>query len=976
MIAFPLTIRLPPSAVHAPAAWFIPGDDPQVWLEEIALWGGASASFLPRPFVAQHSAPSTQHFEQTPTLTLPRRTGRGEKRISGVGMSSMRMYVLPTSLADRTPLGVLVLIEGKAQPTSVLRGQPYGCLGGRLYLPADAVLAVPVSEQELRQKLHLDLYVLHPSAGLIGFNFDEALSVADLLIAPQAQDGQWDRAVPGPMLRDRLIAVEAADVPSTADIVESGRDDIGSEASDALTSDKGDSSLAKAARMAAVPPAMLVMLLGLGPLKFLQWLQNALPKKPPGKNAPGKTAKTAKPTKAAGGASWLRGLQGKLAGALAAISRSLLDARTRELERLKRLLQDDPDQGLRYALPLRDIGGRGRASPGWRLGLRDTSFSLSMLFGGGRAADAWFMPPDMHQTLLERYRAAANRELRLGRYRCAAYVFGHLLGDFSAAANALEQGRFYREAAILYRDQLHNPRKAAECLERGGLLPEAIVIYDELKLFEKAGDLHAQIEQPEEAARCYRQQVAIELNSRDFLTAAKLLESKLHVPDEALKVLTDAWPDADASGACLSASFQLLARLGRHDQTTQRIKHFRSDRPIPRFGAALSRVLAETTNSYPDENVRELSADAARVVAGRLLGEEGVLDPALIARSVSRTAPQDRLLARDVERFINKPRRKPAVRQMTRAANDPVVLRRFSIGEDINWKTAVAVKDGFYALGPLWQSICLIDGRWDGRIQRGTLNWQIRGDAKWSLHPLPNNNRNLTTWPMYPANLPNVLFGERGDVFPERTCILSPAWMHPMESILALAHSENGVTWILRQNSLDVYRSENGALLASHALPEPPPQGHQPLMVARSEQLFASWGQALLTYGPVGGVRVEPMPRMVRQIAVTAPFTRLRIAVAFDEGGTLIWEDGGNKSFGDGLIDPLITFTRGGFLVAAAADIGRVYRTAGNDARKVGEFSGPGAGAIALTPTDRLDEFALFTSEGKVSVYKMPMEHA
>src|SRR5213078_5367149 len=105
------------------------------------------------------------------------------------------------------------------------------------------------------------------------------------------------------------------------------------------------------------------------------------------------------------------------------------------------------------------------------------------------------------------------------------------------------------------------------------------------------------------------------------------------------------------------------------------------------------------------------------------------------------------------------------------------------------------------------------------------------------------------------------------------------------------------------------------------------PQGHQPLMVARSEQVYASWGQALLAYGPVGAVRadvrVEPMPRMVRQIAVTAPFTRLRIAVAFDEGGTLIWEDGGNKSFGDGLIDPLITFTRGGFLVAAAADVGR-----------------------------------------------------
>ena len=177
-------------------------------------------------------------------------------------------------------------------------------------------------------------------------------------------------------------------------------------------------------------------------------------------------------------------------------------------------------------------------------------------------------------------------------------------------------------------------------------------------------------------------------------------------------------------------------------------------------------------------------------------------------------------------------------------------------------------------------------------------------------------------------------------------------------------------------DALNAHRSEDGDLLASHALPEPPPEGHQPFMVARSEMVYASWGSAILTYGPVGGLRVEPMPRPVRQIAVTAPFTRLRIAVAFDEGGTLLWEDGGNKSFVDGLIDPLITFTRGGHLVAVAADVGCVYRTAGNDARKVGEFAGPGPGAIALTPTDRLDEFALFTADGKVTVYKMPMEHA
>ena len=40
MISFPLTIRYSSQAARTPTAWFIPGDDPQVWLEEIARWSG------------------------------------------------------------------------------------------------------------------------------------------------------------------------------------------------------------------------------------------------------------------------------------------------------------------------------------------------------------------------------------------------------------------------------------------------------------------------------------------------------------------------------------------------------------------------------------------------------------------------------------------------------------------------------------------------------------------------------------------------------------------------------------------------------------------------------------------------------------------------------------------------------------------------------------------------------------------------
>ena len=44
------------------------------------------------------------------------------------------------------------------------------------------------------------------------------------------------------------------------------------------------------------------------------------------------------------------------------------------------------------------------------------------------------MSPSYHQELAARYRELANRELGLGRFRRAAYIYAHLLGDYVAAA--------------------------------------------------------------------------------------------------------------------------------------------------------------------------------------------------------------------------------------------------------------------------------------------------------------------------------------------------------------------------------------------------------------------------------------------------------------------------------------------------------------------------------------------------------------
>jgi len=100
--------------------------------------------------------------------------------------------------------------------------------------------------------------------------------------------------------------------------------------------------------------------------------------------------------------------------------------------------------------------------------------------------------------------------------------------------------------------------------------------------------------------------------------------------------------------------------------------------------------------------------------------------------------------------------------------------------------------------------------------------------------------------------------------------------------------------------------------------------------------------------------------------------SNVHLAAAFDEGGVLLHGDDAYTPFADGLFDPQIAFTRGGVLVAADGRIGRTYRIDSGKPRWRGDFTSPGPSLLAITPTTQLDEFATFTMDGKVTVYKLP----
>ncbi len=521
MLVFPLRLRIVSSPPATAAAWVIPGSDPAAWLDEIARWG------------------------------LP--------------MSRLALYPLPS------PHGVLVPVPDGRAPVETLRAQPYACVAGALYVPAEARLDPPLSPAEAEAATDGRLLVLHPAAGLVAFAPGDAIRPSALLAPPAPTACAWDRADPGIATAPRLLSIEPETVPTVEMVMREGRGDIGTSPAEEIPSSPDEPKKSKAGG----------------------WLRRQL-------------------DKAKGLLSGKRGAAENAAPSPA----DLDEKRAREIQRLMRLLSSNPDEGLRFALPLCDLGTRGTARPSAALPPREVNFNLGRL-GGGRAGDAWSLNADVVGALRAKYRDLANREIRQGRYRRAAYIFAELLGDHASAAATLAQGKHYREAAVLYKNHLKQPLAAARCLEDGGLFAEAIAIYEAEGQFLTAGDLYARIERPEEAEQMYRRAVEKLRQEGNLLSAAQILETKVGANlakpacwDEALAMLASAWPWTEQAVQCLAARFDLLGRIGRHEEASRLVASLRQTSAPTVRSSDLVRGLVEVASRYPDRTVRDRAAGA------------------------------------------------------------------------------------------------------------------------------------------------------------------------------------------------------------------------------------------------------------------------------------------------------------------------------------------------------------------------------
>jgi tetratricopeptide (TPR) repeat protein len=617
-----------------------------------------------------------------------------------IPLCGLRVCSLARAESPDRVYGLFVLPPAGVGPPSFARVQAYGVEAERLYVPVEARIDPAVTEIELAELLPPgnELVIWHPTAGLFRFPPTELVGVSRLLDVQPAAPEDWDRASAGLAINRRLLSIEVDRELHPADVLADSMGDIGQDAG----------------RMAELPPD------------------------PRERGPVGRTADRALGAAGSSLAKILAGLPlamglglsklvGEWAGRLSQRAREALElSRFQELARLMRLLEIDPDMGLKFAIPIGpESDWRGTARPSGRLPSRKVDFSLREL-GGGGPVDPWDTG-SFQQALDRRYRELANREVALGRHRRAAYILAHLLSDYHAAARVLEDGACYHEAAILYQERLQRPLEAARCYAMGCQWTQAVAIYEAHGEWEKAGDLYVRLDEEEKAQAAFQQAVERARLRGNAREVARILETKLGDPDGALDAWLSGWRTQPSSDALLAEAFELLARHHRHEQAGRLIGDLPEECRIQgRPADDLIERFSHLAGDYPDEEVRRQAADQTRILAATRMEDATHKVTRRILDAVRRLVPNDRLHGRDCDRFAfqRASQRELRPKSFLTRSGDLLLVRQFRLPSDGLWSAAVSVGGILYAAGWERLSLAVVRATWNGHIDPLVPAWK------------------------------------------------------------------------------------------------------------------------------------------------------------------------------------------------------------------------------------------------------------
>lgn len=893
---------------------------------------------------------------------------------------TIRILPVPQSIQRRDPIGAVILgsrIVHNTLPRKCIR---YTQINEQLFVPVESRLSADVTEAELDGLLsHRFQYVWHPQAGLIAFEPEDVLTLADLITHIPPEPVDLLPGEPGSRLPSRMTSIYPAIPPTMQTLLQQGEDGIGSkqQGNEKLPPSEGEpkqgvgNSLGRAGL--SIFGAGLNMASAAG-----DFLSRHL-----GSSGSGNGGSSAA---GVSGESWFDQLKEWTRQRLEHLNEAVLSEREKEINRLMNLLEMNPDEGLKWALPLGGAGHRGMAPPSSHLSQRNPNFSMGNL-GGGGPADHWDLSFQRQQELVQKYRELANREINLGRFRRAAYIFAELLSDYGSAADVLKQGKHWREASLLYKDKLNNTRAAAECLEKGGFWTEAIELHLELKQYIQAGDLYRQLEQEEAATKCYEIAVAECRDRRDYIGAADLLEKKLGDIPRTISCLEEAWPHSNQAIAALRELFEAFKRHGLHEKAKETIHRVCTGFSPSQTLVALVETLSETATDYPDRAVKHSAADATRVISSELLVRPQTIDKSRILQAVRRLEPSDRLLSRDCLRFGQQKKEKARVLKATPRSDNLVRIcfeRMIELSRTTPECESVA---SAVSANVIFQAV---QNQASGHLRIFRLSWEDGTQSVKEWKNAPIRPEAYSTFAVDP-NRPNRIFFNTMlcGVLEPSTVSFPPEDQIPFDTNLeSLGHytvgvslTSHGILWLARRSasgltlsatdqneklvstvSLDHYLEKSAAFLDSPTRVCP--------MYATPKYVYLGLGSDLVIYDHDRTSSVS-MDGPIQRIVGAFPNTRSRLLVAFEHGARIYWDDyfdGREFDFATELASPYLAFTRGGNVIAASGRICQIYSTRNSKIELIGELQ-LGAAVRGVITGNAPEQFGVVHLDGRIAIY-------
>ncbi|QGJ70513.1 Hypothetical protein PBC10988_22100 [Planctomycetales bacterium 10988] len=940
MLTIQLQLRFREHPQREAAAWLLPSPDPQQWIEELLAW-------------------------QVP-------------------LAGSSLLLVPAENRPDQLIAALVLLANGEQAPRVQQALGYGCLSQKLYLPTHAELDPPVSEEELAEQASYDYLLLHPQAGLIGFSAEDRLPLERLFQAPRELPTTWDRAQPGtgwklPHLVRHPLTVEVEPSQSLQTLMET----VGREIAAALPEEIPPELLSDDPneKSKQIPPS-IKKAFQLGIAKLLLGMNNMRPTSPTASPDPAWLVK------------WMNWAESKTKQGLFSLSPS--EERRKELERLMRLLLENPDEGLKYALPLFGGPGRGQAQGGSKLPLRDVRFNLDGMRTAG-PADPWDINQQDFQWLTDRYTELANRERTLGRYRRAAYIYSKLLGNHALAAQVLCEGRYFQEAAALYLDELKSPLEAAKCYEKAGLFQEAILLYEKKKEWETAGQLYQRLGEDEQAEQRFELAIKAAIEQEHFMEAARLTETYLHDTERTLNYLKEAWPYTSEARECLQKQLEILARLDRHQEVGRLFDSF-ADQPLPGLPGELAlQVMVKASKDYPLEAIRQKAQDRSRILIGKRFPSANQNDAYELTRLLQTLDPKDQLLNRDAQAFCNQ--RIETIENSTYPLAKDKKLLSFTLEPDVAWLGGCWHANSWLALGVKDDKTVYLkiippyripeNIKWNsiegGRISLAAdpkLESRIFISGSKIKFPITHLSSNQLSLPSYWAGFVD--------------------WI-PAEVLVFIFDREGAFWYIEKSNEPELYlvkthlpfiegkkgfappTERNFVVQITDYLIEVNPENtYKQIHLCAGDNVYLGFASAvskesiLYQFNQKTGKVVNDsfvLPFLIHQLKTSPKYTKPRLLVlgttdAVIVYGGLKWPEVSILSE-DGFDHPCGTFTRGGHIIIAEKNRCTIYKS-----KKAGKIQFerrinllPDHTPVDVFPAPDRDQFAVLYAEGILKVY-------